>query len=104
MLALDATVSKVDPDEARQSQLESAKVQRTLALIKPDAMQAGKLQDIIQKIREAGFDIVQEKRVSLSREQAQLFYREHEARPFYSELTEWMSRQVSLQRERKHGS
>lgn len=94
VLAIDTTVANVDAVEPRhQSQQDGgAKVQRTLALVKPDAMQAGKAQDIVQRIREAGFDIVQEKQMSLSLNQAQLLYREHEVRPFYSELTEWMSR------------
>lgn len=67
---------------------------RTLALIKPDAMQANHKDEIISKIKENGFDLVQEKQLLLSKEKAGLFYKEHEGKPFYQDLTNWMSRYV----------
>ncbi|KAI9269318.1 nucleoside diphosphate kinase, partial [Phascolomyces articulosus] len=66
-------------------------IQRTLAIIKPDAIAANKKDDIVSKIKEAEFTIVQERQFRLSLDQARLFYREHEGKPFYNELTEWMS-------------
>ncbi|ORY93422.1 nucleoside diphosphate kinase [Syncephalastrum racemosum] len=66
-------------------------LQRTLALIKPDAVKSGKQQPIIDAIRLAGFHIADERSLTLSLEEARLFYREHEGKPFYTELTEWMS-------------
>ncbi|KAI8890286.1 nucleoside-diphosphate kinase, partial [Backusella circina FSU 941] len=65
-------------------------IQNTLAIIKPDGMQGHK-EAIIQKIKENGFHLVQEREVQLSKEQAGLFYREHEGKPFYQDLTTWMS-------------
>lgn len=67
---------------------------RTLALIKPDAMQANHKEDIIQKIKEHGFVIVKEDQIQLSKIKAGLFYKEHVGKPFYEELTKWMSRYV----------
>ena len=69
-----------------------ANIQRTLAIIKPDAMQANKKGTILDKIDESNFIIVKERELHLTKEQAGLFYREHEGKPFYVELTTWMSR------------
>jgi nucleoside diphosphate kinase len=55
-------------------------------------MQANNKDAIISKIKETGFKIVQEREVYLSKEQAGLFYREHIGKPFFENLTTWMSR------------
>ncbi|KAJ3013715.1 Thioredoxin domain-containing protein 3 [Thoreauomyces humboldtii] len=65
-------------------------IQQTLALIKPDVYPAKK-DDIVQKIKEAGFRIVKEEEVQMTSEKAGEFYREHAARDFYTGLVEWMS-------------
>jgi hypothetical protein len=67
-------------------------LQRTLALIKPDAYGAGHLEAIKEHIIAAGFHIVREKQVKLTLEMTQQFYKEHEGKPFYEDLTTWMSR------------
>jgi len=64
---------------------------RTFAMIKPDAVQAGNAGNIIAHIQEAGFRIVGMKLVQISMQQAQAFYEVHRERPFYGELTEFMS-------------
>lgn len=61
-------------------------------MIKPDAMEANNKDAIIDKIKENGFEIVQERQLQLSKEDAGLFYKEHEGKPFYETLTTWMSR------------
>jgi hypothetical protein len=66
--------------------------QRTLALIKPDAYSAGHTEAIKASILEAGFRIVREKEIQFSLAQAQEFYAEHQGRPFFDDLTTWMSR------------
>ncbi len=64
---------------------------RTFTMIKPDAVKAGNIGNIIQKINEAGFRIVAMKYTKLSTEMAGNFYAVHKERPFYGELVEFMS-------------
>ncbi|KAI8921365.1 nucleoside diphosphate kinase [Powellomyces hirtus] len=65
--------------------------ERTCALIKPDAFAKGHKDEIVQKIKAAGFKIVAEKEVELKREQALEFYKEHNGQGFFEELVNWMS-------------
>lgn len=60
-------------------------------MIKPDAVKAGYIGAILQKINEAGFRIVAMKLTKLSAEKAGEFYAVHKERPFYGELVEFMS-------------
>lgn len=64
---------------------------RTFAMIKPDAVQSGNVGNIIAHVQKAGFRILGMKLVQISMPQAQKFYEVHSARPFYGELTEFMS-------------
>jgi nucleoside-diphosphate kinase len=64
---------------------------RTFTMIKPDAVKAGNIGNILQMINEAGFRIVAMKYLQISKQQAETFYEVHAARPFYGELTEFMS-------------
>jgi nucleoside-diphosphate kinase len=64
---------------------------RTFTMIKPDAVKAGNIGNILQMINNAGFRIVAMKYTKLSIEQAGQFYAVHSVRPFYGELTEFMS-------------
>ncbi|MBA3827368.1 MAG: nucleoside-diphosphate kinase [Taibaiella sp.] len=64
---------------------------RTFTMIKPDAVRGGNIGNILQMINAAGFKIVAMKYTKLSLEQAGKFYEVHNARPFYGELTEFMS-------------
>ncbi|MES2702402.1 MAG: nucleoside-diphosphate kinase [Bacteroidota bacterium] len=64
---------------------------RTFTMIKPDAVKAGNIGNILQMINAAGFRIVAMKYLQISRQQAEKFYDVHAARPFYGELTEFMS-------------
>lgn len=64
---------------------------RTFTMIKPDAVKAGNIGNILQMINAAGFRIVAMKYLMISRQQAEQFYEVHAARPFYGELTEFMS-------------
>ncbi len=65
--------------------------QRTFSIIKPDAVRAGNAAAILAEIQKAGFKIVAIKKISISRAQAEGFYHVHAARPFFGELTEFMS-------------
>lgn len=64
---------------------------RTFTMIKPDAVSAGNSGAIIKMIEEAGFRIVAMKKVQLSKDLAGKFYAIHKERPFYGELTAYMS-------------
>jgi nucleoside-diphosphate kinase len=64
---------------------------RTFTMIKPDAVRNGHIGNILQMINAAGFHIVAMKYTRISKEQAELFYEIHQSRPFYDELTEFMS-------------
>jgi len=63
----------------------------TFGIIKPDAVKAGNHGRIIAKILERGFKIRGMKLIHQSRKQAEGFYAVHAERPFYGELTEFMS-------------
>ena len=63
----------------------------TFGIIKPDAVRAGKQGAILQKILDAGFKVRGLKLIHQSRKQAEGFYAVHAERPFFGELTEFMS-------------
>ena len=65
--------------------------QRTLAIIKPDAVERKLSGRIIQRIENEGFTIRGMRRVNLSRAQAEGFYAVHRERPFFGSLTSFMS-------------
>jgi nucleoside-diphosphate kinase len=63
----------------------------TFGIIKPDAVRAGKQGAILQKILDAGFKVRGMKLIHQTRKQAEGFYEVHAERPFFDELTEFMS-------------
>ena len=63
----------------------------TFGIIKPDAVRAGKFGGIIQRILDNGFKIRAMKLMHMTREEAEGFYDVHRERPFFGELTEFMS-------------
>ena len=65
--------------------------QRTLAIIKPDAVKRRLAGKILQRIEDSGFSVRAMRRLHLSRQQAEGFYDVHRARPFFASLTEFMS-------------
>lgn len=66
-------------------------IERTFSMIKPDATKRNLTGAITAKLEEAGLRVVASKRVKMSLEQAQAFYAVHSERPFFGELTEFMS-------------
>lgn len=65
--------------------------ERTLAIVKPDAFGRGLAADIISRIHAAKFKIVAVKSVRLTKTEAEGFYAVHRERPFFKDLTEFMS-------------
>jgi nucleoside-diphosphate kinase len=66
-------------------------VERTFAIIKPDAVKRGLTGDILSRIHAAKFQIVAIKTLRLTKSEAEGFYYVHKERPFFGELTEFMS-------------
>ena len=65
--------------------------ERTLAIVKPDAVQRRLAGRIIQRIEDGGFQIRAMRRLYLSKPQAEGFYAVHRDRPFFGSLTDFMS-------------
>ena len=66
-------------------------IERTLAIIKPDAVAAGNTGNILARLEGEGFQIVALKKLSLSQTQARAFYAVHRERPFYDSLVRFMT-------------
>ena len=69
---------------------------RTFAIIKPDAVMKGNTGKIYDRIILAGFNIMGAKLIKMSLYQAQGFYDVHKEKPFFKELTEFMSSSQSM--------
>ena len=65
--------------------------QRTFSIVKPDAVRKGYTGAILAEIEKAGFKIVSIKKQSISKPQAEGFYYVHKERPFFADLTTFMS-------------
>jgi len=65
-------------------------MQRTLSIIKPDAVAKNVIGEIYTRFERAGLKIVAARMIHLSREQAEGFYAVHRERPFFSDLVEFM--------------
>lgn len=68
------------------------KLERTLALIKPDAYGSGKTEEILKAIEDSGFSFIKQSEIHMTLGKAREFYKEHDGKPFYETLTTWMSR------------
>ncbi|OGI52734.1 MAG: nucleoside-diphosphate kinase [Candidatus Muproteobacteria bacterium RIFCSPHIGHO2_02_FULL_65_16] len=66
-------------------------VERTLSIIKPDAVAKNQIGEIVRRFERAGLRIVAAKMLQLTREQAQGFYAVHKERPFYNDLVTFMT-------------
>ena len=65
--------------------------QRTLSIIKPDAVKRNITGKIIQKFEDGGLSIIAQKRMILTKERAEAFYSVHKERPFYNDLVSFMT-------------
>ena len=66
-------------------------IQRTLAIIKPDAVARGAMGDIVSTIEHRGFKVLSAKMLRIARKQAEGFYAVHAGKPFFESLTKFMS-------------
>jgi nucleoside-diphosphate kinase len=66
-------------------------LERTLSIVKPDAVAAGATGDILSRFEKAGLTIIALKKMRLTEAQAQGFYAVHKERPFFSDLVKFMT-------------
>ena len=65
-------------------------IQQTLSIIKPDATKRNIVGKILSKLESSGLKIIAQKKIQLTENQAQEFYKVHEERPFYNDLVRFM--------------
>tara|TARA_Y100001970_G_C13992150_1_gene728768 strand:- start:214 stop:624 length:411 start_codon:yes stop_codon:yes gene_type:complete len=66
-------------------------IQQTLSIIKPDAVERNLQDEIKAEFINKGFKILDEKKIHISKEEAEKFYKVHETKPFYSDLCSYLS-------------
>ena len=66
-------------------------VEQTLSIIKPDAVERNLQDQIKNEFRNNGFEILKEKKIHISKEEAEKFYKVHESKPFYNDLCAYLS-------------
>ena len=68
-----------------------SKVEQTLSLSKPDAVERNLEEEIKQFFIKSGFKITKQKKVKLENKDAEIFYKVHETKPFYNDLCNYLS-------------
>ncbi|WP_373088506.1 nucleoside-diphosphate kinase [Sneathiella sp.] len=66
-------------------------LERTFSIVKPDATRRNLTGKVNAKLEEAGLRIIAQKRIQMTRENAETFYAVHKERPFYGELCDFMT-------------
>ena len=65
--------------------------EQTLSIIKPDAVERNLQDEIKNEFNKNGFAISREKKIHISKQEAEQFYKVHETKPFYNDLCEYLS-------------
>ena len=68
-----------------------SKNEKTLSIIKPDAVERNLQDEIKEEFLKKGFQIKREKKIHISKQEAEKFYKVHETKPFYNELCSYLS-------------
>ena len=68
-----------------------SKTEQTLSIIKPDAVERNLHEKIKNEFNKNSFEIIKEKKIHLSKQEAEKFYKIHETKPFYNDLCEYLS-------------
>ena len=68
-----------------------SKIEQTLSIIKPDAVERNLQDQIKNEFRNNGFEILKEKKIHISKDEAEKFYKVHESKPFYNDLCAYLS-------------
>ena len=66
-------------------------IEQTLSIIKPDAVERSLQEEIKNQFIKKGFEILKEKKIHISKQEAEQFYKVHESKPFYNDLCEYLS-------------
>ena len=66
-------------------------IEQTLSIIKPDAVERNLQDQIKNDFKKNGFEIIKEKKIHISKEEAEKFYKVHETKPFYNDLCTYLS-------------
>ena len=66
-------------------------VEQTLSIIKPDAVERNLQDQIKNEFKNNGFEILKEKKIHISKDEAEKFYKVHESKPFYNDLCAYLS-------------
>ena len=66
-------------------------LEKTLSIIKPDAVERNLDDEIKEMFKNNGFKIVNEKKIQIEKSEAEQFYKVHETKPFYNELCSYLS-------------
>ena len=66
-------------------------IEQTLSIIKPDAVERNLQDQIKHEFTNKGFEIIKEKKIHISKEEAERFYKVHESKPFYNDLCTYLS-------------
>ena len=66
-------------------------IEKTLSIIKPDAVERNLQDQIKTEFKNKGFEIIKEKKIHISKEEAEKFYKVHESKPFYNDLCAYLS-------------
>ena len=66
-------------------------IQQTLSIIKPDAVERNLSEEIKKVFKNNNFNILKEKKVKISKSEAEKFYQIHQTKPFYNDLCEYLS-------------
>ena len=66
-------------------------IEKTLSIIKPDAVERNLQDQIKNEFKNDGFEILKEKKIHISKDEAEKFYKVHESKPFYNDLCAYLS-------------
>ena len=68
-----------------------SKIEQTLSIIKPDAVERKLESEIKQIFKDKGFQVIKEKKIQIEKAEAEIFYKVHETKPFYNDLCAYLS-------------
>ena len=68
-----------------------SKIEQTLSIIKPDAVERNLSEEIKEMFKKNNFEIIKEKKIKIEKNEAEKFYQVHQSKPFYNDLCSYLS-------------